>query len=107
MEWARHSRGDDPRWIGQARALSATVGALFVRTFERGERVHQAMLARGWDGAMPTATTTPAPVTEWLRVLVVPAVAAALSARRTEGGRGRDRGGPDVENEGVAGSIKT
>src|SRR3546814_16731281 len=80
MQVARLSRGDDPRWIGQARALSATVGALFVRTFERGERVHQAMLARGWDGAMPTATTTPAPVPAWLRVLVVPAVAAAPSA---------------------------
>jgi cobalt/nickel transport system permease protein len=50
MQIARVSRGDDPRWIGQMRAIASTVGTLFVRAFERGERVHHAMLARGFDG---------------------------------------------------------
>jgi len=33
-----------------ARTLGRMVGALFVRSFERAERVHRAMLARGYDG---------------------------------------------------------
>jgi cobalt/nickel transport system permease protein len=31
------------------------IGALFIRTYERGDRVHQAMLARGYTGLFPTA----------------------------------------------------
>jgi cobalt/nickel transport system permease protein len=30
--------------------LTGLIGVLFLRAFERGERVHAAMLARGWDG---------------------------------------------------------
>jgi cobalt/nickel transport system permease protein len=30
--------------------LTGLIGTLFLRAFERGERVHDAMLARGWDG---------------------------------------------------------
>lgn len=30
--------------------LTGLIGVLFLRSFERGERVHAAMLARGWDG---------------------------------------------------------
>lgn len=32
------------------------VGSLFIRTYERGERVHQAMLSRGYKGLPPIAT---------------------------------------------------
>jgi cobalt/nickel transport system permease protein len=32
--------------------LTGLIGQLFLRTFERAERVHGAMLARGWDGAI-------------------------------------------------------
>jgi cobalt/nickel transport system permease protein len=32
--------------------LSGLIGTLFLRAFERGERVHAAMLARGWDGTV-------------------------------------------------------
>ena len=34
--------------------LSGLIGRLFLRSFERGERVHDAMLARGWDGTVRT-----------------------------------------------------
>ena len=34
--------------------LSGLIGTLFLRAFERGERVHAAMLARGWDGTVRT-----------------------------------------------------
>jgi cobalt/nickel transport system permease protein len=30
--------------------LASTAGALFIRSYERGERVHLAMLSRGYDG---------------------------------------------------------
>lgn len=30
------------------------IGSLFIRTYERGERVHQAMLSRGYQGLPPT-----------------------------------------------------
>ena len=55
---ARVSRGYDPRWIWQARAVAASAGALFIRSYERGERVYLAMLSRGYDGAMPGARRT-------------------------------------------------
>lgn len=34
--------------------LTGLIGILFLRAFERGERVHAAMLARGWDGTVKT-----------------------------------------------------
>ena len=33
-------------------SLTGMIGVLFVRAFERGERVHSAMIARGWDGTV-------------------------------------------------------
>lgn len=53
MQVARLSRADDPRWLWQARGVAATSGTLFVRSYERGERVALAMAARGWTGSMP------------------------------------------------------
>jgi len=49
MRLARALRGDGARWWPSPRVL----GALALRAFERGERVHAAMLARGYDGRMP------------------------------------------------------
>jgi cobalt/nickel transport system permease protein len=34
------------------------IGSLFIRTYERGERVHQAMMSRGYRGT-PTAVEGP------------------------------------------------
>jgi len=52
MRLARISRGHDPRFLWQAGATARGVGALFVRSYERGERVHLAMLSRGHDGTL-------------------------------------------------------
>lgn len=51
---AMTARGYDASWLAQAKPLASSAGALFIRSYERGERVHQAMLARGFDGTMPT-----------------------------------------------------
>ncbi len=48
---AMRSRGAEPRSPRHWPALARTLGALFIRSYERGERVHLAMLARGYDGA--------------------------------------------------------
>ena len=47
MRVARESRGHDPRWIWQAKAVASSAGALFIRSYERGERVYLAMVSRG------------------------------------------------------------
>lgn len=53
MVTAMRSRGVDPRSPRHWPALARTLGALFVRSYERGERVHLAMLSRGYDGRLP------------------------------------------------------
>lgn len=85
LQVARTSRGDDPRWLWQAGAMAATAGALFVRTYERGERVHQAMLARGFDGSFPAGgpvvTATPERGgARWPVALALPALAVLAMA---------------------------
>lgn len=53
MMTAMRSRGADPRSPRHWPALARTLGALFVRSYERGERVHLAMLSRGYSGRLP------------------------------------------------------
>lgn len=49
MRIARESRGFRATSIRQWGVLAGTASALFIRSYERGERVHLAMLARGYD----------------------------------------------------------
>lgn len=53
MRTAMRARGYEPRWLWQVRPIAAASGALFVRSYERGERIYGAMVARGYDGTMP------------------------------------------------------
>ena len=53
MRAALAARAYRPRHLGQVAALGRMVTALFLRSYERGERVYLAMLARGYAGAMP------------------------------------------------------
>lgn len=39
----------------QRQVIGNMIGALFIRTYERGDRVYQAMLARGYQGVPPIA----------------------------------------------------
>ena len=80
MRVAMRSRGYDPRWIWQGRALATSAGALFIRSYERGERVYQAMVARGYEGQMPALSTEPARPDSWLRGLAFPVVAWVAAA---------------------------
>ncbi|WP_426243568.1 cobalt ECF transporter T component CbiQ [Nocardioides sp. LHG3406-4] len=59
MTTAMRSRGCDPRSPRHWPTLARSLGALFIRSYERGERVHLAMLSRGYDGALPDLRRTP------------------------------------------------
>ncbi len=45
------ARGHTGAWIWQSRMPGKLAGSLFLRSIERGERIHMAMLARGYEGA--------------------------------------------------------
>ncbi|MCX5118462.1 cobalt ECF transporter T component CbiQ [Micromonospora sp. NBC_00362] len=82
MRVARISRGDDPRFLWQLRGFAAGIGALFLRAFERGERVYLAMLSRGYTGRMPAVWQGEgaASAGQWLVAATVPVVAASIAA---------------------------
>ena len=53
MHVARESRGFRARDPRQWPVVARSAGVLFIRSYERGERVHLAMLSRGYDGRLP------------------------------------------------------
>jgi cobalt/nickel transport system permease protein len=53
MRVARASRGFQETGIKHWKVLANSAGALFIRSYERGERVHLAMLSRGYTGTLP------------------------------------------------------
>ncbi|BBY79092.1 cobalt ECF transporter T component CbiQ [Mycolicibacterium pulveris] len=83
MRMARISRGDSPRALHQAGAIAKGIGALFLRSYERGERVYVAMLSRGFDGNAPDLAVIGAPpraaAAQWA-VALIPAYAAVTVA---------------------------
>lgn len=80
MKVGRQSRGYEPRVLWQARALASSAGTLFIRSYERGERVHLAMMSRGYAGAMPELAVVDASSKDWLVAFLVPAAAAMICA---------------------------
>jgi cobalt/nickel transport system permease protein len=60
MLTAMRSRGCDPRSPRHWPTLARSLGALFIRSYERGERVHLAMLSRGYTGTLPEMSTSAA-----------------------------------------------
>ncbi len=80
MRVARESRGYEARWLWQTRALASSAGTLFIRSYERGERVHLAMLSRGYGGTMPELSDGPASALEWTMSLTLPLAAVAVCA---------------------------
>jgi len=90
------ARGYDPRWLWQLRPLTAGLGVLFIRSYERGERVHAAMRARGFDGRMPVLVAErPVTTREWALAAALPGlglvarVAGAVFASSSTGGLAR------------------
>jgi cobalt/nickel transport system permease protein len=78
MKVARESRGYDARWLWQAKGFAASAGALFIRSYERGERVHLAMISRGFDGRLPEVDDARAGRAQWAAAMSLPAVASLV-----------------------------
>ena len=83
MRTALVARAYRPRHLGQVAALGRMVTALFLRSYERGERVYVAMLARGYAGTMPRLS-----VLSFGRADTVFLAALALVARAAARGGG-------------------
>ncbi|MCZ7531858.1 MAG: cobalt ECF transporter T component CbiQ [Acidimicrobiia bacterium] len=66
MRIAMASRAHDARWITQIGPIARTLGVMFVRTYERGERVYLAMRSRGYTGSMPASAIPTTPGSEWM-----------------------------------------
>lgn len=75
MHVAMHARGYHPRWLGHVRPYAASVGSLFVRSYERGERVYLAMASRGYRGVMPSVPADRSSVVQRLSVASTVALA--------------------------------
>ncbi|MDE9364153.1 cobalt ECF transporter T component CbiQ [Luteipulveratus sp. YIM 133132] len=75
---ARLARGGSGGRASQLRSVAGTVGSTFVRTYERGERVHRAMLARGLDGPMPVLSGRAATAAEWRTAFALPTAALVV-----------------------------
>ncbi|WP_405390294.1 cobalt ECF transporter T component CbiQ [Streptomyces sp. NBC_01102] len=78
MSIARRSRGFEARGIRHWGVLAKTMGALFIRSYERGERVHLAMVSRGYTGTMPVIDEVTASRTQWAYASVLPVLALVV-----------------------------
>ncbi|MFG2090493.1 MULTISPECIES: cobalt ECF transporter T component CbiQ [unclassified Spirillospora] len=79
MKVARASRGFEARGVRATGVLAKSVGALFLRSYERGERVHLAMMSRGYDGRMPVVHDVGATAAQWTAAAALPSAAALVA----------------------------
>ncbi len=50
MRRALASRGWQGKWIWHAKVIGQLIGVMFIRTYEKAERIYVAMISRGYDG---------------------------------------------------------
>ena len=79
MAIARQSRGFNATGIKHWKVIATSAAALFIRSYERGERVHLAMLSRGFDGELPHTEAKSVAASAWLTALSIPALALLAS----------------------------
>jgi len=75
---ARESRGFTARNPKHWPVLARSAGALFIRSYERGERVHLAMVSRGYAGSMPVIDEVTASRAQWSYALTLPFAALVV-----------------------------
>ncbi|MFE3996473.1 cobalt ECF transporter T component CbiQ [Streptomyces goshikiensis] len=78
MSIARRSRGFEARGLRHWGVLAKTAGALFIRSYERGERVYLAMVSRGYAGSMPVIDDVAATRAQWAYAAALPETALAV-----------------------------
>ena len=67
---ARSSRMTRPTWWVSWKSLAQVAGVLFVRVLGRGERIHEAMRSRGFDGTAVALAEFRARPLDWLAFLL-------------------------------------
>jgi cobalt/nickel transport system permease protein len=80
MRVAMQSRGHNPTWVGQAGPYARSAGLIFIRSYERGERVYLAMASRGYTGEMPATPGDDATAAQWAVGLLIPSLAWVTAA---------------------------
>lgn len=88
MRVARESRGFSAKGVRDWKFLAATAGSLFIRSYERGERVHLAMLSRGYTGKLPDAEHRAVSQRQWTIGLSLPIAALMVLILTTAFGAG-------------------
>jgi cobalt/nickel transport system permease protein len=78
MKVARESRGFIATGIKDWKVIATAASALFIRSYERGERVHLAMLSRGYTGVLPHDVSEGATLRTWAQGLALPIFAALV-----------------------------
>jgi cobalt/nickel transport system permease protein len=78
MKVARESRGFIATGIKDWKVIATAASALFIRSYERGERVHLAMLSRGYTGTLPHDQSEGAAIKIWLQGLALPLFALSV-----------------------------
>lgn len=79
MRIARASRGFEATGMKHWRILGQSAGALFIRSYERGERVHLAMVSRGYQGLMPQVNSPVVTLSDFFQGFALPLLAAIVS----------------------------
>lgn len=79
MRIARASRGFEARGIRDWKILSSVIATLFIRSYERGERVHLAMLSRGFTGVIPRSVDPRPDKSQYVFVSLLPILALLVS----------------------------
>ena len=79
MKIARESRGFEATGIKHWKVLATAAAALFIRSYERGERVHLAMLSRGFEGELPSLSKHDVTLREWSYGFLIPILALTIS----------------------------
>ena len=78
MKIARESRGFEATGMKSWKVLATAAGALFIRSYERGERVHLSMLSRGYAGVLPQEYQHKIKGSTWFTAMIYPLVAALI-----------------------------
>lgn len=86
MSRARAARGFSAKGVRSWPVLGLALGTLFIRSYERGERVHCAMLSRGYSGQPPRLREVmPVSIGAWVAAAALPASALSVLAVAVHG----------------------
>jgi cobalt/nickel transport system permease protein len=79
MHIARVSRGFIARDVRHLPVLARSLATLFLRCYERAERVHLAMVSRGYTGSLPVVDHVRTPLRQWVIAAALPSAALTVA----------------------------